>query len=200
MVTVELSATDCVVPAGAQLRLSVRNHYLVKAAAAESFRTLPLFVPATFGVEHSSGMASRLVLPLRSEPGLDVVTAAREILLSQPSPVTLQLRSSPLRAGAAYWVLGSLAGQGPAASLPGGNVVYLLVDALTAVLLDPNGNPLFPGFVGVLDAAGGASATMALAPVAPMPVALAGWHVHFAPVALHNGAAIAGAPLELVFR
>ncbi len=188
------------VPAGARLRLSVRNHYLVKAAAVDSFRTLPLFVPSTVLVEHSPGMASRLMLPLRAEPGLDAVTSTRDVLLSQPANATFQLRSSPLRAGAAYWLLGSLGGQGPASVLPGGSTLYLQVDALTAALLDPNGNPLFPGFVGVLDAAGSATATMALAPAAPLPAVLAGWHVHFAPVALHNGAAFAGPPLELVLR
>jgi hypothetical protein len=81
-IILELSATDCVIPAGARLRLSVRNHYLVKAAAVESFRTVPLFVSSTTLVEHSPLSASRLVLPLRSEPGLDATTTARDMAVA----------------------------------------------------------------------------------------------------------------------
>lgn len=199
-VAFDLSATACVVPAGARLRLSVRNHYLVKAAAVEGFRCIPPFVASTVAVEHKPGMLSTLTLPMRPQGGFDAVTATRELSLAQPAPAAFTLRASPAYAGSPYWLLGSLLGQGPAAPLPGGDTLWLWSDALTSSLLGAAGNPLFPGFVGVLDAAGAASATLDLAPVAPLPAFLSGWRVHFAPVLLAGNAAVAGPPLEFVLR
>lgn len=199
-VAFDLSATACVVPAGARLRLSVRNHYLVKAAAVETFRCIPPFVASTVAVEHKPGMLSTLTLPMRPQGGFDATTATRELSLAQPTPAAFTLRSSPAFAGSPYWLLGSLLGQGPATPLPGGDTLWLWSDALTSSLLGAAGNPLFAGFVGVLDAAGAASATLDLAPVAPLPAFLSGWRVHFAPVLLAGNAAVAGPPLEIVLR
>lgn len=199
-VAFDLSVTDCVVPAGGRLRLSVRNHYLVKAAAVEAFRCIPPFVPSTVAIEHRPGMLSQLTLPMRPQVGLDATTATTQLDLAQPAPVAFTLRSSPAFAGSPYWLLGSLLGQGPATPLPGGDLLYLWFDSLTGSLLGAAGNPLFPGFVGVLDANGSATATMDLAPVAPLPAFFAGWRIHFAPLLLAGSAASAGPPLEIVLR
>ena len=199
-VVVDLSTTSCVVPAGGRLRLSVRNHYLVKPAALEAFRCLPPFVPSTVAIEHRPGLLSQLTLPMRPQVGIDAATATRQLDLAQPAPVAFTLRSSAASAGSPYWLLGSLLGQGPATPLPGGDPLYLWFDSLTGSLLGAAGNPLFPGFVGVLDANGSATATMDLAPVAPLPAFFAGWRIHFAPLLLAGSAASAGPPLEIVLR
>jgi predicted acyl esterase len=199
-VAFDLSATDCVVPAGGRLRLSVRNHYLVKPAAIEEFRCIPPFVPSTVAIEHRPGMLSQLTLPMRPQVGLDAATATTQLDLAQPAPVAFTLRSSAASAGSPYWLLGSLLGQGPATPLPGGDTLYLWFDSLTSSLLGAAGNPLLPGFVGVLDAAGSASAALDLAPVAPLPAFLGGWRMHFAPVLLNGNSVSAGPPLEIVLR
>jgi predicted acyl esterase len=199
-VTIELGATACVVPAGARLRLSVQNHYLVMAAAAEAFRYLPSFASSRVELEHRPGAASRLELPMRAEPGLDVTTAATQIALAAPAPTDFTVRSSPARAGGIYWLLGSLLGQGPPVVWPGGERLYLQSDALTASLLGAVGSPLLPGFVGVLDPTGAGTATLQLGPLAPLPADLLGWRVHLAPITLHAGTVRTGAPLELEFR
>ena len=199
-VTIEMSATDFVVPAGARLRLSVRNHYLVKAAAIESFRCMPVFTSSSVAVEHKPGMLSRLTLPMRPSVGLDASTPATTLDLAQPAIVPFTLRSSPAFAGSPYVLLGSLLGQGPATPLPGGDTMYMWFDGLTSSLLDPTPNPLFPGFLGTLDAAGTASASMNLSPIAPLPLGLSGWRVHFAPALIVGNTAIAGPPLEIVLR
>ena len=145
-------------------------------------------------------MLSQMTLPMRPQVGLDAATATTQLDLAQPAPVAFTLRSSAASAGSPYWLLGSLLGQGPATPLPGGDTLYLWFDSLTSSLLGAAGNPLFPGFVGVLDAAGGASAAMDLAPVAPLPAFLGGWRMHFAPVLLNGNSASAGPPLEIVLR
>lgn len=199
-IVIEMSATNCVVPAGSSLRLSVQNHYLVKPATSDTFRTVPLFVTSTTQIEHSPTMASRLLLPMRTEPGLDAVTATRDIQLAQPASVQFQVRSSPQRAGANYWLLGSLVGQGPALTVPGGGFLHLSVDALTLETFNSVGSPLFQGFVGVLDANGAALATMTLASLAPLPATLSGVRAHFAPIASQGVDVFVGPPLELVLR
>ena len=199
-VAFELSAVDCVVPAGARLRLSVRNHYLVKPAALEAFRCIPPFVPSNVAIEHRPGRLSRLSLPMRPQVGLDTTTAATTLDLAQPAPIAFTLRSSAAFAGNSYWLLGSLLGQGPPTALPGGGTLYLWFDGLTSSLLGAAGNPLFPGFVGSLDATGSATATLNLAPVAPLPAFLSGWRVHFAPVVVQGSAVLAGPPLEIVLQ
>jgi predicted acyl esterase len=199
-VVIDLSTTSCVVPAGGRLRLSVRNHYLVKPAAVEAFRCIPPFVPSSVAIEHRPGLLSQLTLPMRPQVGIDAATATRQLDLAQPAPVAFTLRSSAASAGSPYWLLGSLLGQGPATPLPGGDPLYLWFDSLTGSLLGAAGNPLFPGFVGVLDANGSATATMDLAPVAPLPAFFAGWRIHFAPLLLAGSAASAGPPLEIVLR
>lgn len=199
-VAFDLSTTACVVPAGGRLRLSVRNHYLVKPAALDAFRCLPPFVPSTVAIEHRPGLLSQLTLPMRPQVGIDAATATRQLDLAQPAPVAFTLRSSAAFSGSPYWLLASLLGQGPATPLPGGDPLYLWFDSLTGSLLGAAGNPLFPGFVGVLDANGSATATMDLAPVAPLPAFFAGWRIHFAPLLLAGSAASAGPPLEIVLR
>lgn len=196
----DLSATDCVVPAGARLRLSVRNHYLVKPAAMEMFRCIPPFVPSTVAIEHRPGMFSQLALPTRPQVGVDAATASTQVDVAQPVPVAFTLRSSAACAGCAYWLLGSLLGQGPATPLPGGDSLHLWFDGFTSGLLGGPTGPVFSGFVGVLDASGGALASLDLASVAPLPVFLSGSRVHFAPMVWTGSAAVAGAPLELLLR
>ncbi len=198
-VTIEMSATDFVVPAGARLRLSVRNHYLVKAAAVEAFRCMPVFTSSSAAVEHKPGMLSRLTLPMRPSVGLDASTPATTLDLAQPALVPFTLRSSPAFAGSPYVLLGSLLGQTPT-PIPGGDTMWLWFDGLTSSLLDPTPNPLFPGFLGTLDATGSATASMNLSPIAPLPASLSGWRVHFAPALVIGSAAIAGPPLEIVLR
>ena len=78
--------------------------------------------------------------------------------------------------------------------------MWMWFDGLTSSLLDPTPNPLFPGFLGTLDAAGTASASMNLSPIAPLPLGLSGWRVHFAPALIVGNTAIAGPPLEIVLR
>jgi predicted acyl esterase len=199
-VTIEMGATACVVPAGARLRLSVQNHYLGKAAATESFRYMPMFTSAQVALEHRPGAASRLQLPVRPTVRIDVATTATQVALAAPAPVNLDVRSATAHAGAAYWLVCSLSGQGPALALSATEQLYLAPDALTLAFLGASGSALLPGFAGVLDATGRANAALAFNLLAPLPSELLGARLHLAPLELQNGALGAGAPLELEFR
>ena len=197
---IRLGATACVVPAGARLRLTLQNHYLSKAAATDAFRYLPFFSNAQVAIEHRPGAASWLALPLRPFVRVDVATASTELSLAAPAPVAFELRSSPAQAGAAYWLLASLTGQGPALPLSSSAWLHLAPDALTLAFLDATNSPLLPGFAGVLDASGRAHASMALGALAPLPTALQGLRLHVAPVLLQGNELGAGAPIALALR
>ena len=82
--------------------------------------------------------------------------------------------------------------------LPGGDLLWLRPDGLTTAALGPNS--LLPGFIGVLDAAGSASASMQFLPIAPLPPGLVGTNLHLAPLAFRGGDLHAGAPVTLEFR
>ncbi|GAB4140560.1 MAG: hypothetical protein Fur0037_07100 [Planctomycetota bacterium] len=197
--SIEMRASDCVLSAGSRLRLTVQNHDLVVPSTAEEFRFMPVFSSFQVDLEHRPGAASFLQLPLRGEPGLDLSTAALDVGLLAPQPVTFRLNSSAAEAGAPYWILGSMTGEGPAVALPGGGQLFLSIDWFTPILSGAGGSPLFTGFAGLLDGNGSSSASMDLSPVAPLPAALLGLSVHLAPIAIGRSF-VAGAPVSLAFR
>jgi len=196
--SIGLDLLDVVVPAGARLQLRVRNHYIVNTPQGEYFHTMPYLSNYDVDVEHSPGALSFVDLPLRQTVELDLTTAATELSVSAPAPVGFGLRSAPAWASSIYFVAMSLSGQGPALPLPGGDWLWLRPDGLTTAALGPNS--LLPGFIGVLDANGSASASMQLLPAAPLPATLVGTNLHLAPLAFRGADLRAGAPVILEFR
>jgi hypothetical protein len=88
--------------------------------------------------------------------------------------------SNPDRSGKAYVILGTLSGTDQGFLLPdppGGIRVPITIDGLTGALLGVLPNPALPGFLGVLDAGGNATAKLHLPPLAG---ALVGKTLHFA--------------------
>ena len=189
---------DVVVPAGARLQLRVRNHYIVNTPQGEYFHTMPYLSGYDVDVEHSPGALSFVDLPLRNSVELDLTTSATALSVAAPAPVDVALRSAPTWASSVYFVAMSLSGQGPALPLPGGDLLWLRPDGLTTAALGPN--PLLPGFIGVLDADGAASASMQLLPIAPLPASLVGTNLHLAPMAFQGADLRAGAPVSVELR
>ena len=196
--SIGLDLLDTVVPAGARLQLRVRNHYIVNTTQGEYFHTMPYLSDYDVDVEHSPGALSFVDLPLRQDIELDLTTAATELSVSAPAVVDFGLQSAPAWASTIYFVLMSLSGQGPGLPLPGGDLLWLQPDALTTDALIPAS--LLPGFIGVLDADGTASASMQLLPLAPLPAALVGTNLHIAPLAFFGTDVRAGAPVSLEFQ
>jgi len=193
-----LDLLDVVVPAGARLQLRVRNHYIVNTPQGAYFHTMPYLSGYDVDVEHSPGALSFVDLPLRPTVELDLTTAATELSVSAPAPVGFGLRSAPDWASSIYFIAMSLTGQGPAVPLPGGDRLWLQPDGLTTAAL--GANSLLPGFVGVLDADGAASAAMQLLPAAPLPAGLVGANLHLAPLAFRGADLRAGAAVNLELR
>ena len=196
--SIGLDLLDVVVPAGARLQLRVRNHYIVNTPQGAYFHTMPYLSGYDVDVEHSPGALSFVDLPMRPTVELDLTTAATELSVSAPAPVGFGLRSAPDWASSIYFIAMSLTGQGPAVPLPGGDWLWLQPDGLTTAAL--GANSLLPGFIGVLDADGAASASMQLLPAAPLPASLVGTNLHLAPLAFRGVDLRAGAAVTLELR
>lgn len=91
-------------------------------------------------------------------------------------------------AGASYALSGALAGAVPGTPIAPGFVLPLNVDALTWALVAAANTPLFANSVGVLDAGGGAVATLNIAP--GLVASLVGRLVHVAGVATRASAGL----------
>lgn len=86
--------------------------------------------------------------------------------------VTLRLRAGSARAGRAYLLAASASGASPGIPL-GSTIVPLNYDIITQFVIDNINTPMFPGFLGTLDANGSAAGTLTLPPLAvasPFPL------------------------------
>ncbi len=197
--TLELSGIDAVIPKGARLKLSVRNHFLEQPGARIGIKYMPYLSSYQVDIEHSPGRLSRLLLPLRPAVGMDLTSQASGLSLSSPSRLGFQLRSSAASSGRPYLVLAGLSGQGPAVALPGGALLYLKPDAATQLFIAILGTPLVPNFAGVLDAAGAAAPALDLRAIAPLPPQLLGRKLDLCAIDFAGAFVHASAPLRLVF-
>ena len=119
-----------------------------------------------------------------------------------PASIPLTVRGGSASAGRPYLVGASLAGHVPATVLPGGTLP-LELDPFSKAILQLAGGPAAPGFLGVLDGRGEASAALVLPAFTPLPpgsaglrISLASW-VYRAPLDLRGGASN---PVDVVLR
>jgi hypothetical protein len=165
--------------------------------------TAPYFVSGDVQILHGTGGdTSWIDLPFRSHVRVGLVTPMHVTYVASPQPVPLTVRAGAHRSGRPYLIGGSLSGQVPGTPLPGG-IVPLNVDGLTVFLLLTVGSPFTPGFVGTLDAQGGAGATLDLRAFAPLPPALAGVRITLAAWvhrSVHDLSGDASNPADVIFR
>jgi len=198
-VEIELRATNALCLAGSRLRLTVSNHALNRPASVDVFDYMPQFSSYAVALEHSAARPSRLFVPVRPFVGIDCATSTTSLPVANAGPVTFSLRSSSGQAFGLYAVLASLSGQGPAFTLPGGAPLFLVPDPVTDLFAGAANSTALQGFLGTLDAAGSASATLDLRALGAQLAPLRGLHLHLAPVALWGNRIEAGAPRMLRF-
>ena len=81
---------------------------------------------------------------------------------STGASVTIYLDAGPAHAGRQYIVAGGLSGSMPGTVLPSGKILPVNRDWLTDYIYRNMGPPLFPGFIGLLDSQGRASAGLVI--------------------------------------
>ncbi len=196
---IEMSGIDAVIPRGARLKLSVRNHHLVQPGSRQSIKFMPYLSSYQVDLEHNSSRMSRILLPFRPQVGIDLTSPTTGLSLSNPARVGFQLRSSSVHSGRPYLVLAGFSGQGPALSLPGGDMLYLRPDAGTQLFLGILGTSLVPNFLGLLDASGGAAPALDLRALAPLPPRLLGRSMDLSTIEFAGALVRASAPVRLSF-
>ncbi|MBL9077530.1 MAG: alpha/beta fold hydrolase [Planctomycetes bacterium] len=162
------------IPAGATVRLRLRNLWLDEAPAVRQLMAAPRFHDFQVAVVHSlTAGGSWLDLPLQPVRPRLVATTASLDLATLP-PYDLTLRAGSVRAGLPYMLAVGLSGQVPATTFLG-ETVPIEPDWLVGFSAASMQVPWFFGFLGALDATGDATGTLDLSAAAPMQEWLAGW-------------------------
>ncbi|MDP6581010.1 MAG: CocE/NonD family hydrolase C-terminal non-catalytic domain-containing protein, partial [Vicinamibacterales bacterium] len=199
IVRVELGTTVCVLPKGYRLRLQLMNQVVQRPGKTDYHRYVPRFTDFDVKVGFRPDHPSWLEVPLRSvSPDLSV--PAVQLSLSAPLKHTLTLRSAPSFAGSIYVLCIGITGQGPPVPIGSGQLLWLVPDFMTDLLMGLVNGPILPGFVGILNQDGAAQAKLNLAPLAPLPSVLLGVNLHIAPLLYKSGLFATGAPVQVRFR
>lgn len=165
--SIELDDTAFVVPGGFRLRLVLRNLSIDDFPGNAHIRFVPCFVPSNTTVRIDPATPARLDLPTRPRPHAFVAPRLQSVSAAAGALATFDVRGGGARAGQFYLVLLSASGFSPGASFPP-EVLPLNPDVWTSIAAAAPTGPFFPGFSGLLDATGSATAAVDLRGV-PIP-------------------------------
>lgn len=133
---------------------------------------------------------------LRQRPALRA--PVRELSLTQPAPLPLQLVGGTARAGRSYMLFGTFADAWPGVPITAGSpVLPLNPDGLLGLFLAPPA-PLLQQTIGALDANGTAGALLDFTLLAPLPPVLLGMRLSLTGWVFAAAGALAGEPLSVV--
>ena len=183
-VTVVLDDVGAIVPAGHRLAVELTNLPIYPFAHVTFTRWVPCFVPSDTTVHIDPTTPARISLPQR--PRTHAFVAPRFRPIAATSPVaSWNVSGGASRAGQYYMVMLSQSGYSPGTSFAP-EVIPLNLDFWTyAVAAAPTG-PFFPGFSGLLDADGKATATLDLTGV-PLPPGVIGLRFTMAVLGIDGG-------------
>jgi hypothetical protein len=162
------------IPAGATIRLRIRNLWLRELPMAQRLEVAPLFHDFRVDVVHGDPVGSWLELPL--EPVAPRLVVDRTWLdLATPQPLLGRVRAGEAHGGHPYFVAVGLSGQVPGVPYLN-DVVPIDGDWLVAQSAGSSEAPYYSGFLGFLDAAGEAPCSFDLSTVA-LPQGLNGYRL-----------------------
>lgn len=165
-------------PAGATLRLRLRNLWLHEFPMSTRLATAPLFHDFAVDVELGSATPdSWIELPLRA-PAPHLVVAEQTLALSTADPVAATVRGGIEHAGDPYFVAIGLSGSVP--ETPYLNSVIPLDGDWLVVQSAASTHTFYNGFIGFLDSAGEAQCGIDFSSVAPLPQLINGRHLTMA--------------------
>jgi hypothetical protein len=192
---IECDDVGFVLPAGYRLQLEVRNLALCDYPGNVFVRWTPSFVNSATAVRIDPATPARLELPIRPRPHAFLTPRLHFGRAASGFAHGLRVLGGPSRAAQPYLVLMSFSGYGPG-TLFGTELAPLNLDALSVLVATAPTAPLFPGFAGVLDASGSATATVDLSTLV-LPPELLGLRFTNAVIGLDGtGALWSGGPAE----
>lgn len=164
------------IPAGATIRLRVRNLWLRELPMPHTLEVAPLFHDFRVDLVHGDPAGCWLDLPLEPvAPRLVVDHTWLE--LGAPVPIAGTVRGGAARAGLPYFATVGLSGQVPSVTYLN-DVVPIDGDWLVVHSAASSEAPIFTGFLGFLDAAGEATCGFDLTGIV-LPQALNGYRLTF---------------------
>jgi predicted acyl esterase len=196
-VNVELDDTAFVLPAGYRLRLRLRNLPIHDCANHTFVRFVPCFVPGATTVRIAPATPAVLDLPTRARPHAFLTPRFTPVSVAAGALHTMQVYGGAARAGQYYLVLLSASGFGPG-SVFAPELLPINLDFWTHAVASAPTGPFFPGFSGLLDAQGRATASVDLRAL-PFPPALLGMRWTAAVAGLDAGGYWGGGPAEFEF-
>ena len=189
-------------PAGATVRLVVRNLWIPESPHISGLVAVPCFEDADVDLLAGAGEdGSWCELPLRA-PTVTLVASATALDLTAPERIEFELNAGADRGTSGYVFAGSGAGQTPGLDLPGGPLP-VNVDGWFEVFGWIANSAEFPRFAGFLDGDGRATAALDLSALGPLPVDLLGLRFTFAAWVYGDPRTLAGSPsnpVEVVLR
>lgn len=191
---IELADTAFLVPAGHRLRLVLRNLPIYDYPGNTFVRWVPCFVNGLTSVRINPATPARLDLPTRPRPHAFATPRFARTSAAAGVLHNVSVRAGASRSGQAYLVLLSASGFGPGTVLAP-EVAPILLDGFTWLVLAQPGPPFFPGFAGVLDGSGNATATVDLTMIG-IPPFLLGARFTLAPIGLDAGGYWSGGPAQ----
>ncbi len=195
----DLHPQAMVVPAGWRLRLRVSTVSRDDAdPTAATLRTVPDLAAFDLLIQHSPGAESWVDVPARP-PEIRLVVSPPTFDAAAGGATSLTTMAYPEFAGTTTIVLGTLSGTSPGFVM-NGIAVPINVDTATTTILTFANTPFFAGFVGALDASGGASSTMTLPP-GVVPASLVGASLDFSSLLIDPSGRVIGAsaPARVTF-
>jgi predicted acyl esterase len=199
----ELSPIAVRLPAGTELRLNLRNHWVPEAPHLRGVVAVPLFDSYRLDIAHGDGIEASFVdLPVLNEPAVTLVASELTMDADAPGRTDFALDAGAARAGWSYLLVAGSSGQLPGIDLPGGRLPIRL-DELTVAFAQSVGSAELIGFAGALDAAGRGLAVLDLTRIGPLPVSMVGRRLTFATWVHRSPVDFLGAPsnpVDLVIR
>lgn len=152
-----------VVPAGYRIQVTIQNVADHICPSNRRVQYVPYFTPTDTQILMEPGAASRLLLPLRPYAA-NLAPRRGDASATAGIDHGLRVRGGVARAGHLYLLALGGSGESPGFPIAGGPTVPLVVDGWTNLFLGAVGPPFCPGFLGVLDASGAATAALRLPP------------------------------------
>lgn len=180
------------VPAGAIVRLRLRNLWVRESPMAQALEVAPRFHDFHVAIEHGGATGgSWLDLPLHPvRPKLSTTTTW--FPLATAPVVSLSVRGGAARAGNPYFLTTGVSGHLPATPFLN-DVMPLESDWLVGIVSAAWVQPEFTNFLGILDANGDATAAMDFGIHAPLPPELTGLRLSYAAFVFDSVLGLTGA-------
>lgn len=192
--TIRLDDTACVVPGGFRLRLKLRNVALHDFPGNRHLHFVPCFDPSNATLRLNAITPARLELPARVRTHAFVTPRLTWLSASAGVLGSFRIHGGTARSGQFYFTLLGASGYSPGTTFAPAQLPLNFDFWTYAAAASPTA-PFFPGFAGLLDGNGQATATLDLRAI-PIPPSILGMRWTLAVLGHDGGGYWGGGPAQ----